>query len=135
MSGQRRVDFDIAIVGGGIVGPAVAGLLAANERTAQWRVALIERNEPRPPDAGRIDLRVSAISRASQRILQVAGAWAAVATDAAPYSDMVVWDATSRHDGADALPPAKDALARLSVGAAGRVPRLARGVPLAARDR
>lgn len=32
----------------------------------------------------------------------------------------------------DALPPAKAALARLSVGAAGRVPRLARGVPLAA---
>ena len=31
----------------------------------------------------------------------------------------------------DALPPAKSALARLSVGAAERVPRLARGVPLA----
>lgn len=31
----------------------------------------------------------------------------------------------------DALPPAKAAMARLSVGAAGRVPRLARGVPLA----
>ncbi|HWJ04191.1 MAG TPA: 2-octaprenyl-6-methoxyphenyl hydroxylase [Steroidobacteraceae bacterium] len=31
----------------------------------------------------------------------------------------------------DALPPAKSALARLSVGAAARVPRLARGVPLA----
>ena len=31
----------------------------------------------------------------------------------------------------DALPVAKDAMARLSVGAAGRVPRLARGVPLA----
>jgi len=30
----------------------------------------------------------------------------------------------------DALPPAKGAMARLSVGAAGRVPRLARGVPL-----
>jgi len=30
----------------------------------------------------------------------------------------------------DALPPAKSALARLSVGASGRVPRLARGVPL-----
>ena len=30
----------------------------------------------------------------------------------------------------DALPPAKTALARLSVGAAGRVPRLARGVAL-----
>lgn len=31
----------------------------------------------------------------------------------------------------DVFPPAKSALARLSVGAAGRVPRLARGVPLA----
>jgi hypothetical protein len=31
----------------------------------------------------------------------------------------------------DVLPPAKSALARLSVGAAERVPRLARGVPLA----
>ena len=31
----------------------------------------------------------------------------------------------------DILPPAKSALARLSVGAAERVPRLARGVPLA----
>ncbi len=31
----------------------------------------------------------------------------------------------------DALPPAKAALSRLSVGAAGRVPKLARGVPLA----
>jgi 2-octaprenyl-6-methoxyphenol hydroxylase len=32
----------------------------------------------------------------------------------------------------DALPPAKSALARLSVGASGRIPRLARGLPLAA---
>jgi 2-octaprenyl-6-methoxyphenol hydroxylase len=31
----------------------------------------------------------------------------------------------------DTLPPAKNALARLSVGASGRIPRLARGVPLA----
>lgn len=31
----------------------------------------------------------------------------------------------------DVFPPAKSAMARLSVGAAGRVPRLARGVPLA----
>jgi len=33
----------------------------------------------------------------------------------------------------DALPPAKDALARLSTGAAGRIPRLARGVSLPQR--
>ena len=35
----------------------------------------------------------------------------------------------------DAFPPAKRAMARLSVGAAGRVPRLARGVPLEAAQR
>jgi len=35
----------------------------------------------------------------------------------------------------DAFPPAKSALARLSVGAAGRIPRLARGVPLARAGR
>jgi 2-octaprenyl-6-methoxyphenol hydroxylase len=35
----------------------------------------------------------------------------------------------------DAFPPAKAAMARLSVGAAGRVPRLARGVPLSGTGR
>jgi 2-octaprenyl-6-methoxyphenol hydroxylase len=30
----------------------------------------------------------------------------------------------------DLLPPAKDALSQLSLGAAGRIPRLARGAPL-----
>jgi len=35
----------------------------------------------------------------------------------------------------DAFPPAKAAMARLSVGAAGRIPRLARGVPLAGVER
>jgi 2-octaprenyl-6-methoxyphenol hydroxylase len=35
----------------------------------------------------------------------------------------------------DAFPPAKAAMARLSIGAAGRVPRLARGVPLAGMER
>ncbi len=35
----------------------------------------------------------------------------------------------------DAFPPAKAAMARLSVGAAGRIPRLARGVPLAGIER
>ena len=35
----------------------------------------------------------------------------------------------------DAFPPAKAAMARLSIGAAGRVPRLARGVRLAGTER
>ena len=35
----------------------------------------------------------------------------------------------------DLLPPAKAALSRLSTGANGRVPKLARGVPLSAAER
>ncbi len=50
-----------------------------------------------------VDLRVSALSRASERILRQAGAWPAIETHVCPYSDMVVWDAAGRLDGRDTL--------------------------------
>jgi 2-octaprenylphenol hydroxylase len=103
VSAARRTEFDVVVIGGGMIGPCVAALLAASERTVSWRVALVEPTEPRPPVAQQLDLRVSAISRASQRILEHAGAWDAIAPHGSTYSDMVVWDAASRHDAADAL--------------------------------
>jgi 2-octaprenylphenol hydroxylase len=103
VSAARRTDFDLVVIGGGLIGPCVAALLAANERTAGWRVALVEPSEPRPPVTDRLDLRVSAISRASQRILERAGAWDAIAPHGSAFSDMVVWDAASRPDAVDAL--------------------------------
>jgi 2-octaprenylphenol hydroxylase len=99
----RRVDFDVVIVGGGIVGPCTAGLLAADERLSGWRIALLEPSAPRPPRDDQVDLRVSALSRASERILRTADAWSSLQAHAAPYGDMVVWDAHGRHDGSDAL--------------------------------
>ena len=50
-----------------------------------------------------MDLRVSALSRASERILTAARAWDAIAPHASPYSDMVVWDAASTPERPDAL--------------------------------
>ena len=103
MSSGRRLDFDAVVVGGGMVGLCVAALLAQDERLAGWRVALVEPAAPRPPKDDAVDLRVSALSRASQRILGAAGAWEAIAPHACPYERMVVWDAASTHDARDAL--------------------------------
>jgi 2-octaprenylphenol hydroxylase len=100
---RSRHDFDVIIVGGGMVGLCLAALIAQDERLAGWRVALVDPAVPRKPKDDVVDLRVSALSRASQRILEAAGAWSAIEPHACPYAEMVVWDAASRADARDAL--------------------------------
>jgi 2-octaprenylphenol hydroxylase len=99
----RRLDFDVIVIGGGMVGACFAALLARQEHLAGWRLAVVEPTEPRAPDEQHLDLRVSALSRASERILRHAGAWPALEAHVGPYSDMVVWDAAGRLDGRDTL--------------------------------
>ena len=103
MSGARRPDFDLVIVGGGMVGLATAALVAREPRLAGQRVAVVEKATPRAPVDGDLDLRVSALSRASERVLAAAGAWPAIEPHACPYERMVVWDAASTPEAADAL--------------------------------
>lgn len=103
MAAARRIDFDVVVIGGGMVGLAFAALAAEEERLASWRIAIVEPAAPRRPRDGEVDLRVSALSRASQRILHTAGAWPAIAGHACPYAEMVAWDAASRPDARDAL--------------------------------
>jgi 2-octaprenylphenol hydroxylase len=83
--------FDTLIVGGGMVGNALACALGQQE----FRVAVIELREPaREWPADEIDLRVSALTRASQNILQNLGAWERMAQlRVSPYQEMQVWDA------------------------------------------
>ncbi|MEZ5451626.1 MAG: UbiH/UbiF/VisC/COQ6 family ubiquinone biosynthesis hydroxylase [Thiothrix sp.] len=95
--------YDVIIAGGGMVGSTLACLLG----NVGLRVAVLEAHQPQAfsPSAP-YDLRVSAISRASQRALANAGAWVGVAARrAAPYESMFVWDATGdgeiRFDAAD----------------------------------
>lgn len=83
---------DIAIVGGGMVGLA----LAAAFKDTDLRIAVIESNEPDNQLNDLPDVRVSALSRSSENILRNLGAWQGIVQRrAAPYSAMEVWEQDS----------------------------------------
>ena len=87
--------FEVIVVGGGIVGAAVACGLAQGG----IQVALLESRRPArlwPEDPK--DIRVSALTKASQNILTTLGAWPdMVQRGVCAYKDMRVWD--GRGDG------------------------------------
>ena len=81
---QAEKEFDVAVVGGGLVGLILAALLGR----AGIPVALLEANEPaRDWPENSIDLRVYAITRASQRLFTEVGAWEAMRRRAGPFRD------------------------------------------------
>jgi 2-octaprenylphenol hydroxylase len=83
--------FDLIIVGGGMVGAALACAVA----DAGLHVCVLETREPQrswPEDE--VDLRVSALTRASQRMLENLQVWPRMAQmRISPYTEMEVWDA------------------------------------------
>ncbi|EPJ9672596.1 TPA: FAD-dependent 2-octaprenylphenol hydroxylase [Citrobacter freundii] len=84
---------DVAIVGGGMVGLAVAcGLQGSG-----LRVAVLEQREPQPLAADAAPaLRVSAINAGSEKLLTRLGVWSdIVARRASCYHGMEVWDKDS----------------------------------------
>lgn len=93
-----KMDFDVIVIGGGMVGACVAALVAEAREFADMRIAMLESHPPTlPPPGNDVDLRVSAVSRASQRILESFGAWQKIdPRHRSAYTEMVVWDAASR---------------------------------------
>lgn len=85
--------YDIVIVGAGMVGATLACGLA--EETEQLSIAIIDANAPNFDwDNNSYDMRVSAITRASQTLLKNVGAWEKIIEQrVSPYQDMFVWDA------------------------------------------
>ncbi|MDG2664045.1 FAD-dependent 2-octaprenylphenol hydroxylase, partial [Vibrio parahaemolyticus] len=78
---------DIAIIGGGMVGLA----LAAAFKDSDLRVAVIEGKVPDDSLKELPDVRVSALSRSSETILRKLGAWQGIEQRrASPYHGMEV---------------------------------------------
>ncbi len=102
-----NIDYDVAVVGAGPIGLATAVLLARQAGFGSARVAVFDRRIPDSLDRVRelpMDLRVFALSRASEKILRAADAWAdVIATRAEPFERMQVWHADVPPHGGDAL--------------------------------
>lgn len=99
--------FDVLIVGGGPVGASAAALLQVATRDARrpLRVAVLELNRPAASAAeAPLDARVSALSRASERILAAVGAWSLIPPSRMqPYERMRVWHESVQPRSADVL--------------------------------
>jgi 2-octaprenylphenol hydroxylase len=90
---MRGKHITVLIAGAGVVGLAVAALLLTGRCAERVRVRILEsRGLPRW-DAARPDLRVYALSRASQQVFERLGIWQGVlATRACAYRRMHVWE-------------------------------------------
>jgi ubiquinone biosynthesis UbiH/UbiF/VisC/COQ6 family hydroxylase len=90
-----KAEYAIVVAGGGVIGACAAALLQRHARLAGGEVLLVERGLPSAPAPTEgLDLRVSALSRASERILAAAGAWETLdAARIARYERMRVWTA------------------------------------------
>ena len=89
---MQMQNVDVVIVGGGMVG---LGLAAALKQSG-LKIAIVEGQLPEPQLGEAPDNRVSALSLASQRILQQVGAWAGIeARRLQPYEKMQVWEQDS----------------------------------------
>jgi 2-octaprenylphenol hydroxylase len=115
MSPAGSRDLDVIIVGAGVIGAAMASLLVARKLSAPGRVAIVA---DRFGAAGGVaatagatgatgaavaagaadldwDLRVFALSRASQRLLEICGVWDSLPRNRLfAYERMRVWDAS-----------------------------------------
>lgn len=104
---RAKPDFDVIVVGGGPVGAATAALLAHRGGIDPARVALLapELEATGSGEAsGPPDLRVAAISRASEALLRNAGAFDRLAQSRlCAYERMRIWHESAPSDGPETL--------------------------------
>jgi 2-octaprenylphenol hydroxylase len=103
---RAELDAEVAVVGSGLAGACTAALLARHSGIAPERIVLLDAALPPPlplPQASTPpQLRVIAVSRASEHVLRAAGAWERVRhARLCPYERMRVWhESASPHGGA-----------------------------------
>ena len=87
----RHIKTTVLIIGGGLSGLTLAAVLGE----AGVEVTCIDRDPPLDQLAQKYDGRTTAISYASHRVLQAAGAWEKMLPDCAPILDIRVADGNS----------------------------------------
>lgn len=94
---MNRIDenYDIVVVGAGMIGAAMAIGLAKED----WQILLLEHTKPAPFDPlEQPDLRVSALSYTSVDLLKQLGVWDSVLNmRAAPYRRLETWEGENSH--------------------------------------
>jgi len=105
MSTPGGRDFDVIIVGAGVIGAVMASLLVARKLTAPGRVAIIaDRFAGAASADADWDLRVFALSRASERLLDACGVWDLLPSARVfAFEQMCVWDAGGEPRGKGSL--------------------------------
>ena len=100
-------DFDLIVVGAGPNGASTAALLARAAGLAPRRIGLLAPELATPPKAmpqGAPQLRVSALGRASEQVLRVAGSWEHLpSARLCAYEQMRVWHASTPPDSRSTL--------------------------------
>jgi len=90
VNGQER---SVLIVGAGPVGLTLAALLASGDAAGHLKIQVLDSRQEPLWDQAQMDLRVYALSRASQQLLEYLDVWGAVSsTRASPYRRMHVWE-------------------------------------------
>src|SRR6202165_5139818 len=105
MSTTQDRDFDVVIVGAGVIGAATASLLVARQLSAPGRVAIVaDRFATAASADADWDLRVFALGRASERLLKACRVWDSLpAKRVSAYERMCVWDAGGEPHGKGSL--------------------------------
>jgi 2-octaprenyl-6-methoxyphenol hydroxylase len=85
---EMRTDYDVLIVGGGMVGASLA--IALSEH--QLRIGLLEAAIPSDPGRPSYDDRGIALAYGSQKIFQAMGLWDHILEDATPIKDIHISD-------------------------------------------
>lgn len=97
--------FHLVIAGAGMIGLAVASLLARSEHKSRLKITVVDAGKaPSFADSDDVGLRVSAVSLGSASVLKAAGAWDVIAkTRISPYQSMRVWDSCADVEGGETL--------------------------------